>query len=113
MEVTIFSAKLPCGVVAFKELTVGEFEAAMRISKESGLGTGQDWELTNECLRRSIVEVGGSPVRWADLAGEQLAHRLGGLKGLMLARDVWSRIHAPSAAEVAEAGELKVTVRAT
>jgi hypothetical protein len=111
--VTVYELKLPVGVVKIREMSVGDFEAALRFSKDSGQGTGADWELTNECLRRSVVEIGGKPVAYGDLADQGLAARLGGLKGLMLARAAWNKIHSPSAEEAAAVGEMKVTVQAT
>lgn len=112
-SVTIYETRLPVGLVKIREMSVGEFEAALRISKDTGSGAGADWELTNECLRRSVVEVASRPVAYADLADHGLAAKLGGLKGLMLARSVWNKIHTPTAEEAEAAGELKVTVQAT
>lgn len=109
----VYEMKLPIGIVKIREMSVGDFEGALRISKDAGSGTGADWELTNECLRRSVVEIAGKAVAYADLAGQALAARLGGLKGLMLARTAWNKIHSPSAEEMELAGELKVTVQAT
>lgn len=113
MTVTMYELKLPVGVVKIREMSVGDFEAALRTSKDAGMGTGADWEITNECLRRSVVEVDGKPVAYRDLADQNLAVRLGGLKGLMIARAAWNKIHSPSETEAAAVGEMKVTVQAT
>lgn len=103
-----YTIKVRGKTVTFRELGVVEFEAVLR-TKTDGGGTGEGWEITQEGLRRSIVEIDGKPVTYADLAGEKLAERFPTREMLVL-RNAWDSVHMPSAEDMASVGNMMVVV---
>jgi hypothetical protein len=93
----------PGRTVAFRELTVEEFESLIRQVGDKDT----NWELTQMGLRRSLVRDGTEELTYTKLVGNQLNERFR-TPQLLLLRNAWESVHLPKPEDLARVRAMKV-----
>lgn len=96
----------PGRTVAFRELTVAEFESARKQMRGAD-GKLDDWELTQQCLRLCLVRDGAEKLDYQKLTGALLAQRFK-MKHLLLINNAWNSVHMPSDEDLARVRGMRV-----
>lgn len=93
----------PGRVVAFRELTVSEFETLVKNAGDKNAG----WELTQSGLRISLLRDGKEDLSHQKLTGVLLNKRFT-TRQLLTLRNAWDRVHLPNEEDLSRVRAMRV-----